>query len=45
MRANISERYSDIEQQLVGKFYEALSSSDVKRMKVYASTLQNFPEV
>ena len=45
MRANILERYFDIQQQLVGKFCEALSSSDVKRMRVYASTLQNFPEV
>ena len=45
MRANILERYFDIQQQLINKFYEALSSSDVKRMRVYASTLQNFPEV
>ena len=45
MRQNIATRYADIEKQLVDKFYEALSASDVKRMRLYASTLQNFPEV
>lgn len=45
MRQNIATKYADIEKQLVDKFYEALSASDVKRMRLYASTLQNFPEV
>ena len=45
MRNNIATKYADIEKQLVDKFYEALSASDVKRMRLYASTLQNFPEV
>lgn len=45
MRQNIATKYVDIEKQLVDKFYEAMSASDVKRMRLYASTLQNFPEV
>ena len=45
MRKNIADRYAQIESQLVDKFCEALDASDVKRMKLYASTLQHFPEV
>jgi hypothetical protein len=42
MRQNIAERYAQIETQLVEKFCEALNTSDGKRMKIYANTLQNF---
>ena len=45
MRHNIAQRYAEIERQLVDKFCEALRSSDVKRMKKFASTLQLFQEV
>lgn len=45
MRQNIADRYADIESQLVAKFFEALSVSDVARMKLYAKTLQAFPKV
>lgn len=42
LRKNIADKYVDIENQLVGKFFEALQASDVKRMRLYASTLQQF---
>ena len=45
MRHNIAQRYAEIERQLVDKFCEALRSSDVKRMKKFASTLQLFQRV
>ena len=45
LRKNIADKYVDIENQLVGKFFEALQASDVKRMRLYASTLQQFQHV
>ena len=45
MRRNIAQRYAEIESQLVAKFCDALRSSDVKRMKKFASTLQLFSHV
>ena len=45
LRTNIAQKYVDIEKQLGSKFTEAIQSSDVKRMRLYASTLQNFQTV
>ena len=45
MQANIATKYVEIEKQLVNKFREALPAADVKRMKLYASTLKPFLKV
>ena len=45
LRDNIAQKYVDIERQLGQKFMEAIQSSDVKRMKMYATTLQQFQKV
>jgi hypothetical protein len=45
VRRNISDKYAEIEQQLVDEFIEAHRSLDVKRMKQYAGALQPFPYV
>ena len=45
MQENIALKYVEIERQLVNKFREALPASDVKRMKLYASTLKPFLKV
>ncbi len=45
MRESIAQKYVDIERQLGSKFMEAIQSSDVKRMRLYANTLQLFQRV
>ena len=45
VRRNITDKYAEIEQQLVDEFIEAHRSLDTKRMKQYAGALQVFPYV
>ena len=45
MRRNISDKYAEMEKQLVDAFIEAQSSLDTRRMKQYAGALQPFSYV
>lgn len=45
LRENVAAKCVDIERQLLKKFNEAIQSSDVKRMRLYADTLQQFQKV
>ena len=45
VRRNISEKYAEMEKQLVDAFIEAQSSLDTRRMKQYARALQPFSYV
>lgn len=42
VRRNISDKYAEIEKQLVDEFIEAQRSLDSRRMKQYAGALQPF---
>ena len=45
MHNKLLGKYVEIESSLVKKFEEAHISADIPRMKIYASTLQQFSKV